>query len=151
MRSYDALIHEMSQLIDIPLNPGDRGQVVIEVDGILTIHIEHLEQSEEVRIASLLFTLPPDAVRERVLESALKSNSLPTVRDGAFAFSTKRSALVLYKQWPIEPLNGEILCDVLEKFILKGKEWVLALEEGRTEPVGFYQQGGGQPGGIFGL
>lgn len=151
MSSYDALIHEMSELIDIPLNIQGQGQVVLEVDGLLTIHIEHLVQKNEVRIAALLFTLPPDAVRARVLESALKSNSLPTVANGAFAFSAKRSSLVLFKQWPVEPLSGEMLCDILEQFILKAKEWILALEEGRTEPVGFHQQGGGQPGGIFGL
>lgn len=151
MRSYDALIHDMSQLIDIPLSLSDRGGVVIEVDGLLTLHIEHLMQSNEVRIAALLFTLPPDVVRERVLESALRANSLPSVCNGALAFSSKRSSLVLFKQWPIEPLSGEELCDILEQFILKGKEWILALEEGRVEPIGLFEQGGEQPGGIFGL
>lgn len=151
MRSYDALIHEMSELIDIPLSLGERGQVIIEVDGLLTVHIEHLVPSDEVRLAALLVTLPPDTVRERVLASALRANSLPAVQDGIFAFSSKRSALVIYKHYPVEPLDGDRLCDLLEKFILKGKEWVQALESGRTEPTNFYQQPGDRPGGLFGL
>jgi len=151
MRSYDALIHEMSELIDIPLKLGERGQVVIEVDGTLVIHLEHLIQSNEIRIATLLITLPPDVVRERVLESTLRANSLPSASQGTFAFSSKRSALVLFKQWPVELLNGEMLCDILEEFILKGKEWIFALEEGRTEPIGFHQRQGDTPGGLFGL
>lgn len=153
MESYEALIHEMSELIDIPLSMGDRGQVVLEVDGVLTVHIENMIPSKQVRIATLLYTLPPDAVRERVLTSALRANGLPSPRYGTFAFSSKRSALVLFEHILIDETNGELLCDFLEQFMTKAKIWLEALSSGRTEPPEFYNAhpGQGGAGGLFGL
>ncbi len=149
MDSYEACIHEMSELIDLPLQIGPRGQFVLAVDGMVEIHIEHIAAREHIRFAALLWPLPPDAVRERVLESALKANSTPYAHAGVLAFSKKRSSLVIYKHIPLEKMTADLLCDYLEQFILSSKAWIEALQSGRTEPDGIITSGG--DGGLFGL
>lgn len=151
MDNYEALIQRVSELIDLPLSLGNRRQVALQVDNVLTVHIEHIIPSDKVRVATLVYSLPPNAARTRVLTSALKANSPPIPIFGTFAFSSKKGALVLFEHMRLEDTQPEPFCDFLEAFILKAKKWLEALDSGRTEPADFNIQNQGSPGGIFGL
>lgn len=151
MEPYEALVHELGELINVPIKPDERGNFVLTIDSSIDIFIERESNPDMFRVASPLQTLAPGAVRFGVLQEALKYNGQEPPRPGTFGYASRTSKLILFEQLRISETNADKFSDWLETFILAAKAWHEALEAGLMSPGDFNPQEQQQPRGFFGL
>lgn len=151
MQAYETLIHELSELINVPIQLNERGNFVLTIDSSIDLFIERESNPDIFRVAIPVITLAPGAMRLGVLKEALKYNGQEPPRPGAFGFASRTSKLILFEQLRISETSADSFCDWLETFIPTAKAWNESLEAGLSAPSDFNPQELKQPRGFFGL
>ena len=151
MDPYEALIHELGELINVPIKLNERGNFVLTIDASIDLFIEREPNPDIFRIAAPLQTLAPGAVRLGVLQEALKYNGQEPPRPGTFGYASRTSKLILFEQMRVSETNADSFSDWLETFITSAKTWHEALEAGLMAPGNFNPKERPQPRGFFGL
>ncbi|MBI2742517.1 MAG: CesT family type III secretion system chaperone [Chlamydiales bacterium] len=134
MDRFQALLNQISPLIDEPLYADRKRAVRITINETLHVHLEDDEPKDRILIATFISEIPPGRYRENLLKEGLKSNAqFPRV--GTFAYSERNNQLCLFEYHSYVNLTGEKVADRLAVFIEKALLWRQAIEGG-TLPAG---------------
>lgn len=115
----------------------------------LQVNIEKDKTETALVIGTIIAEMPSSRYRENVFRNALISNQLHFPQDGSFAYSPKKSALILMEMIPLEGITGEKVLAVFNPFIEKAQRWSDAITRGELPAPEAAVAGGA--GGVFGL
>lgn len=138
MNNFESLIHELGDLIDLPLTLDRHRSCHLVLDDQLHLQIEHHSLKNAVMVAALIAPLPPGAFRENVLKDALKANHTFAPHRGAFAYIEKTTFLTLFDYLGEKELTAQYLLDRLTQLKEDALQWQSAISAGRTSPPGYF-------------
>ncbi len=127
MNKFEDLLKELGLLLGSNLFPDEHSTCMILFNNGIKIQIELDKSSEFLIIGSSLGELPPGNYREQILIEALKNNLFTEA--GIFAFSLKKTALILFVKKPFDEINAQSLYDLLSAMNKKALPWITALKD----------------------
>ena len=152
---FGILLQELGTIYKTKLAPDKNNACLLKYNNGIQVQIEPTTNGRSLHVVTFLGELSQGRFRENVFREALKSNGLPSPRNGIFAYSKKGEALVLYDLLYIDEVTGLKLADFLQSFVQKAELWKGALSKGEVPSYmgNELSFGGAQksPGGIFGL
>ena len=131
MTTFETLIEELGQILEIPLKAEKETVCKISVGGAIDVQIE--QRDGVISIASFLAELPPGAFREEALIQALKFNHDEQNKE-VFSYISKKQTLALEVTLPESVSAGE-LSTSLKRLIETGTLWKDAIDLGNLTAV----------------
>lgn len=148
---FSALLQELGPLLDIKdLAPDANNSCLLKLKNGTQIQLEPDKGNLFLVLGTQIGTIQPGRYRENIFREALKSNGLPTAKNGTFAYSQKSDRLIMFEMVPVKDLTGAQLHDHLTPFSEKAKLWQEAITRGDIPPVGTSAVGM-RPKGMFGM
>lgn len=136
MTPFEDLIHSLSPLLGIPLEPdAHQSCLIVFPNEHLSCQIDLDINADRILIGSELGQIPPGSYREKIFLHALIANGASRIPRGILAFSEKNDSLVLYQFLDIAPLTGDKLFQFLTLYLEQARTWQHALERGDIPPL----------------
>lgn len=150
---FESLLQELGKAMDIPnLHADANNSCLIAFDTGIEVQIEPFERDDFLLVVCDLGEVPPGRYREDVFREALKSNGLPSPREGTFAYSEQSNHLIIFGLLSFRELNGEKIATFLHPFMDKALVWKSSLERGDVPLANTMTTSHTSgPGGLFGL
>ncbi len=133
INAFEELLGALGKVFDLNLRIDRSNACSIQLRS-LVLQLQLDVSQENLWIFSKLIEVPPGRFRENVLKEALKANSLPDPRVGAFGYVAASNHLALFQNYPLTVLNGDRLAGLIGAFIEMAEGWRKAVASGQTAP-----------------
>ncbi|MCI5052592.1 MAG: CesT family type III secretion system chaperone [Simkaniaceae bacterium] len=135
MMTFNELMFELGEELDLDIEPDPKGGVLLIIEERYNLQIEPDNYTDEyIVLGSRLLDLPPGKYRENVLKDCLKTNSQIFPRQGILGYLDSESQLCIHRFVPLLDLTPQKLADITLEFVALLKQWVDALDVGKTCP-----------------
>ncbi len=135
MDQFAIALAELSELIDVPLQPDHNRSCSLHVNNAMHIQLQEEGNKDRILLGAFLGELPPGKFREKLLIETLKENNL-FPRIGTFSYSPRNNQLAFFTYVALPRLTGEVLADILELFLDRAFSWKTALDTGQIPSRG---------------
>ena len=132
MTPFESLISELGTQMELPLKPDHHQSCRLDFGNDLKIQLDLTGEGDQILIGSELGSLVAGIYRQKILDQALRVNSLSRSPHGTLAFSEKNDSLVLFQFFPLASLSGEKLWAFLQLFIEHATIWKEAMAQGEV-------------------
>ena len=131
---FQELLAELGHTFHLSLKSDKRGACSILIPPELTIQLQLDGSQEKLFLFTKLAEIPPGKFREEVLREGLKANGLSDPRAGILAYLAVSNHLVLFQNYPVSILNGELLAGLFGSFLEMAESWQRAIQGGQSAP-----------------
>ena len=133
MDRFHDILHQLGEIIHVPLYPDKHRACRLNINDLLHVQIDEDSNQERLLIAAFIGDVPPGKFRENLFRECLKANHV-FPRFGTLGYSERNNKLTLFEYVALPQLNGEMLADILAKFIEKAESWRHGLQNGVIPP-----------------
>jgi hypothetical protein len=147
---FETLLDELGKELNINnLTPDELGCCILRFKNGIKVQLEPAQQEESLLMGIALEGVPLGRYREDLFEAALQANGASLPLKGIFAWNDKGDLLVLFKNIPMQNLNGPLLAEHLFTLAEMAQEWKEAIEQGRIPIVAGKPLRGSGPFGLI--
>jgi hypothetical protein len=147
---FARILNEVGQHFGTTLTPDANNSCLIWMRDAIQIQLELDRSQSYLIVGGNLGELLPGKFRELFLKEALRANGAPYPRIGTFAYSHRKSALLLFERFSLQTLNTTTLIEYLPAFIDKAILWKDAIQSGQPPSIQYNVQKDTKTG-MFGL
>ncbi len=133
MRSFEKLLQEIGDIINIPLQAQDGYLCLLEINHNLQIQIEDDPVRQKILLVCFIAEIAAGKFRETILKEALKANFFPS-RIGTFSYLEKTNSLSFYT-YVENTISAEELSVILERCISVGNTWYQAIKNSQIPNI----------------
>lgn len=148
-KDFDRFLSKLGEAIDVDLHIDSFDGCKIAFQEGPSVQLELSMDGYSIFMVSELGELDGGRYREDLMKEALKANGLPERGPGVLAFNESNNQLMLYEQFPSDPIDPADVANKLAQFRDKAKTWSEDLEAGRVPMV--HSGTSSAPSGLFGL
>ena len=131
MNPFEDVIHELSMLMEIPLQADAHQSCLITFpQDEIGVQVDLDTNADRLVVGTQLGRITPGPYRERIFLQAMRANGTANTPRGVLAFSEKNDTLVLFQFLSLTALTGEKLHNFIQLFKQHAKVWKEALATG---------------------
>lgn len=130
MDAFEFLLEDLSKELGCELKVDAHHTCKIRMKEKLDVQIELDRSFQHLIIGIFLGALPAGKYREQILKEALLSNGELPPKPGKFAYSERKSGLVLFEQRRVQDLDGSKIHTLLNELYEKALPWQEAISKG---------------------
>ena len=134
MKSYNDLIADLSDKLNMEIYPDLNNVVTMKIDRLIKIQIETDVAEEFLILGAFIAELPPGKFREHILKDALKANYLVNKKPEILAYLGRENSLTLHRKFILGSITVEDLVDYIKSMVDRAKKWHGAIESGKASP-----------------
>lgn len=131
---FGTLIQELAKALGYNISVDVEDSCALPLPNGMVVQMEIADQQEFFIMAAEVGNVPIGRYRENIFREAMLYNGL-TERVGTFAYSEIDDVMMLFREMPLQNLNGEKIAMALIPLSKKASTWNKAITQGEMPPA----------------